>query len=103
MRGFFGAQCMANGMQIWQKSTNLSLKFGGLIVGEIEQQFFSTNAVSRQFFPCRTKFNENKPQGSISSMLYEQLLCKKIPKVQKDSPAFSLFSAFGIWVHKSCS
>ncbi len=38
MWGFFGAQCMANGIQIWQNCTNLSLKFGVLIVGEIEQQ-----------------------------------------------------------------
>jgi len=31
---------MANNKQIWQKCANFSLKFGVLIVGEIEWQFF---------------------------------------------------------------
>jgi len=41
MRSFFGECCLANGNQIWQKCTNLSLKFGVLFVGEIDRQLFA--------------------------------------------------------------
>jgi len=41
--------------------------------------------------------------GSISSMFYEQLLCKQIQKFQKDWQLDCLFCAFGICACKSCN
>jgi len=41
--------------------TNLNLKFGVLIVDEIEQQFFLPNAVRWQLFTMQKKFGEIDP------------------------------------------
>jgi len=60
MRSFFDSQCLANCKQIWQKSTNLSLKFEVLIIGEIKRQFFAKRCapVSHTW---QTKFGKIDP------------------------------------------
>ena len=40
---------------------------------------------------------------SISSTIYEQLLCTQIPKAQKRLSSQAVFCTFGICKHKSCS
>jgi hypothetical protein len=50
----------------------------------------------------RPKNGDYCNQGSISSMLYKQLIHAQILKAQKDSQVVSLFCIFGIFSCKSC-
>jgi len=65
MRGFFGAQCLTNGEQIWQKAQQLKLSIWSLFVDEIERKFFLPNAVRKQLFAWQKKFGEIDPKRQV--------------------------------------
>ncbi len=58
MRGSFWHSICWTANKFGKKCTNLSLKFGVLIVGEIEWWFFLPNSVRRQLFAWGKKFGE---------------------------------------------